>query len=67
MTEYGRMRYNLLGSGGHWFPGLNAAKAGEHDLAAIGAAAGLDDLADLLRQTHEMLGGEEVKRLSSVD
>jgi predicted aldo/keto reductase-like oxidoreductase len=58
LVEYGKMRYNLLGSGGHWFPGLNAAKLDELDLPlAVDAVA-------RLREAHELLGGEAVKRAS---
>src|SRR5690606_25306028 len=67
MREYGQMRYNLLGNGGHWFPGKNAEKAEElaAELAPIAARAGLNgDLVPLLREAHELLGKEPVKRLS---
>ncbi len=68
MVEYGKMRYNLLGNGGHWFPGQNAAKLDEIDADQLQAAArrmGFDDsLMARLGQIHALLGGNEVKRLS---
>lgn len=65
MRAYGKMRYNLLGNGGHWFPGLNAAPAGELDLAQIAVRSGLGgELRPLLEDAHELLGGQTIKRLS---
>ena len=65
MTEYGQMRYNLLGNGGHWFPGKNAAEIDGVGIAALAAKLGLNgNLAEMLKETHEMLGKEAVKRLS---
>jgi predicted aldo/keto reductase-like oxidoreductase len=65
MKAYGKMRYNLLGNGGHWFPGVNAAKIDEVDLSGIAGAAGLGTrLVSMLHETHQMLGAESVKRLS---
>jgi predicted aldo/keto reductase-like oxidoreductase len=65
MTSYGQMRYNLLGNGGHWFPGSNAAEVDRYDLSPIDRAAGLQgQLAPLLRETHQLLWKEPVKRLS---
>lgn len=65
MVEYGKMRYNLLGNGGHWFPGLNAAKVRELDLSATLASSPHRELIPgYLAETHEMLAGEAKKRLS---
>ncbi|MDG2206771.1 MAG: aldo/keto reductase [Pirellulales bacterium] len=65
MLEYARMRYNLLGNGGHWFPGLNAAQIDSVDLtAAIADSAYADTMIDLLRQTHAMLYEQPQTRLS---
>jgi predicted aldo/keto reductase-like oxidoreductase len=65
MVKYGQMRYNLLGSGGHWFPGQNA---GNLDDQAITQALGDTPLArkvpELLRDAHQRLAKEPVKRLS---
>jgi predicted aldo/keto reductase-like oxidoreductase len=66
MVEFGKMRYNLLGNAGHWFPGLNAAKLGEHDLRPCLAASPFRErIIEALGEAHRMLLGEEKKRLSS--
>lgn len=69
MHEYGKMRYNLLGSGGHWFPGLNAAALDGLDEEALAKALKDSPFADRipawLREAHELLGGEKVGRLGS--
>jgi uncharacterized protein len=66
MKGYGEMRYNLLGNGGHWFPGLNAGKVEGLDLREVARGAGMEEetLRGMLKETHEMLWKAPVKRLS---
>ena len=68
MVEFGKMRYNLLGNAGHWFPGKNAA---EWDRAAVAEAVRESPFADripgILDEAHALLAGEERKRLSQSD
>ncbi len=68
MTEYGKMRFNLLGSGGPWFPGAKPDSLDGIDPADLIKAAGDSTYAqkvpELLREAVELLKGEEVKRLS---
>ena len=65
MLDYARMRYNLLGNGGHWFPGLNAAHLEQLDLEkSCGHSAFFDTLCDLLSETHQMLYEGPIERLS---
>ncbi len=66
MVEFGKMRYNLLGNAGHWFPGVNAAKLGEHDLLpCLSGSPFPERVIEVLADAHRMLVGEEKKRLSS--
>lgn len=69
MTEYGKMRYNLLGNGGHWFAGLNAAAIDTYPADRLEKAYKkspfADQIAGWLREANELLGGEGVKRLSA--
>lgn len=65
MTEYAKMRYNLLGQASHWFPG---AKVDQVDLQAVlpllRHSPHADKIPQLLQETHTLLGGENVQRLS---
>ena len=65
LIEWGKMRYNLMGNAGHWFPGVNAAK---FDPEAIRHALGAHPLAaripEILAEAHRLLHGSEVRRLS---
>lgn len=68
MLDYGKMRYNLLGSGGHWFPGLNVSKldeVGEEAIRrAVAGTSHADKVVGLLREAHSLMGAAAVKRQS---
>lgn len=65
LVEFAKMRYNLLGNAGHWFPGTNAAS---FEASAILEAASRSPFRDripaILSEAHAMLAGEQQKRLS---
>lgn len=64
MLEYGKFRYNLLGNGGSWFPGQNAAEVEKLDLApALRRAPHREEIPAALAEAHALLKGEERKRL----
>jgi len=66
MVEYGKMRYNLLGQGDHWFPGNRADKLDGLDLrACLAQSPHRARIPALLAETHELLQGEERKRLQT--
>ncbi|MGF1936232.1 MAG: aldo/keto reductase [Nostoc sp. ChiQUE02] len=65
LLEYAKMRYNLLGNGNHWFPGNKADRLDELDLRqSLARNPHADKIPKVLAQAHQMLVGEEVRRLS---
>lgn len=65
MTEYAKMRYNLLGSGGHWFPGNKAEQVNKLDLQqSLIHSPHADKIPALLEHAHQLLASQAVKRLS---
>lgn len=64
LVEYAKMRYNLLGNGGTWFPGKNAETAAEQDFSEyLEDSPHADAIPGILAETHELLKGEKKKRL----
>jgi len=65
MVEYGQMRYNLLGNGGHWFPGENARKLNTVNIDEILASSPFkSQIPRMLEEAHQLLYKAPVKRLS---
>jgi uncharacterized protein len=65
LVEWGKMRYNLLGRGDHWFPGENAAKASDHELGQVLKRSPFAArIPEILRDAHALLAGAAEERLS---
>ena len=65
MHEYAKTRYNMLGNASHWFPGNKADKVKNLDLReCLRNSPNRDRIPTLLNETHKLLGGAQVKRLS---
>lgn len=68
MTEYAKARYNLLGNGGHWFPGQQAKTVDAIALQPyLAQSPHADKIPAILKAVHEQLSGEGVQRLSRQD
>ena len=65
LTDWGKMRYNLMGNAGHWFPGANAAAFDAVEIrAALDGYPFADRIPDILREAHALLADAPKKRLS---
>jgi predicted aldo/keto reductase-like oxidoreductase len=68
LVEWGKMRYNLMGNAGHWFPGVNAAKFDEKKIfVACGRSPFAERIPGILAEAHALLHGDQQKRLSQSD
>jgi predicted aldo/keto reductase-like oxidoreductase len=65
MVSFGKLRYNLLGQGDHWFPGKNAAYFDDDAMRATLAGSPFSDrIPTILREAHALLFEKPVERLS---
>lgn len=65
IVEWGKMRYNLLGNAGHWFPGQKVSEVDPGALReALADSPFVDSIPEVLGEAHQMLNDAEVKRQS---
>ena len=64
LVDYGKMRYNMLGSGGHWFPGNGLDDLDKYDLSeCLKDSPHADTIPERLRDAYEIFKGEKRQRL----
>ena len=65
LVGWGKMRYNLMGNAGHWFPGTNAAEFNEGGITALLRGHPFAErIPGILREAHALLVDVPKKRLS---
>ncbi len=65
LVDWGKMRYNLLGQGDHWFPGEHCGQLDKVDLGAVLKQSPFAArIPSVLREAHQLLFDEPKKRLS---
>ena len=65
LVPWAKIRYNLLGQAGHWFPGENAEKTGTLDLKeCLKRSPFAERLPEILQHAHAAYFEAPVKRLS---
>ncbi len=68
MTDWGRMRYNLLGQADHWFPGEHVAKFETEKAATVIKESPFSSrIPEILTEAHAMLLDTAQKRQSESD
>lgn len=65
LVDFAKMRYNLLGEGGHWFPGNKADAFDDDEMrSALAENPFGERIPGILREAHTLLNDEPKKRLS---
>lgn len=65
MVDYAKMRYNLLGQGSHWFPGVKVDQVNLAELKpCLRHSPHAEHIPQLLLEAHQLLSGTTVQRLS---